>query len=175
MIARRIMARLLFGPTLAWNYLLARVLRVRHWWDEVDEGVIQGALPFPWDVPALHGLGVGAVVNTCAEYAGPARAYARFGIVQLRIPTVDFTAPALADVEKAVAFVREQRGLGRSVYVHCKAGRARSGTVVLCYLIAAKGLSPQQAQQLILRRRPHAHPRLDQRDVVRQFWSRHQR
>jgi atypical dual specificity phosphatase len=171
---RRLAARLLFAPTLAWNTLLGRVLHVRHWWDAIDDAVIMGALPFARDVPSLHALGVGAVVNTCEEYAGPQAAYRRFGIEQLRIPTVDFTAPSLPDVQRAVAFMQEQVARGKRVYVHCKAGRARSGTVVLCWLIADRKMTPAEAQQRILQCRPHANPRLAQRTVVQQFWAQQQ-
>jgi len=169
----RLIARVLFLPTLSWNFLLGRVLHVRHWWDEIDDAVVMGALPFARDVPALQRLGVGAVVNTCEEYAGPVAAYARAGIVQLRIPTFDFTPPTLEDVMRGVEFMQQQIGQGRRVYVHCKAGRARSGTVVLCWLIAARGLTPDAAQDLILERRPHAYRFLARRTVVQQFWERH--
>jgi atypical dual specificity phosphatase len=167
----RVLARVLFGPTLGWNYLLGRVLHMRAWWDVIDDAVLMGALPFASDVPRLEALGVGAVVNTCEEYLGPVAAYARAGIEQLHIPTVDFTAPTRAHVVRAVAFMQEQIGQGRRVYVHCKAGRARSGTVVLCWLIAARGMTPDEAQARILLRRPHAHPRLARREVVQQFWQ----
>lgn len=169
---RRILARLLFVPTLAWNVLLARILRLRHWWDEIDEHILMGALPFASDVPRLQQAGVGAVVNTCDEYAGPLKAYRDAGIEQLRIPTVDFTSPSLAHVEMGVGFMQQQIARGRRVYVHCKAGRARSGTLVLCYLIAVQGMTPEEAQRKILRRRPHANPRLAQRAVVREFWKK---
>ncbi len=119
---RRLIALALFVPTLLWNLLLARVLRVRHWWDRIDDHVLMGALPFSWDVPKMKQEGVGAVVNTCSEYAGPQQAYDEADIVQLRLPTVDFTAPSLADVERGVAFMDEQIVQGRDVYVHCKAG-----------------------------------------------------
>lgn len=174
LVFRRLIARLLFLPTLAWNYLLGRILRVRHWWDEIDSHVYMGAFPFPADVPRMQQAGIGAVVNTCEEYAGPVKAYRRAGIEQLRVPTVDFTPPSLESVEKGVAFMQQQIAQGRGVYVHCKAGRARSGTVVMCYLIAAAGMTPDQAQQRILERRPHANPHLAQRAVVQQFWARQQ-
>ena len=102
------------------------------------------------------------------------RGLRRAGIVQLRIPTVDFTPPTLASVQRAVAFMQQQIGLGRRVYVHCKAGRARSGTVVLCWLIAARGMTPAEAQARILQRRPHANPRLAHRAVVQEFWQQYQ-
>ena len=91
----RTLARLLFVPTLLWNLLLGRVLRVRNWWDRVDEHVILGALPFAADVPRLAAVGVRAVVNTCEEYVGPVAEYAVAGIEQLRVPTTDFQPPQL--------------------------------------------------------------------------------
>jgi atypical dual specificity phosphatase len=169
MLIRRLIARVLFFPTLAWNVLMARVLPARRWWDQIDAGVYLGALPLARDVPRWQALGVGAVVNMCEEYAGPEEAYRRAGIEQLRLPTVDFTAPSLEQVQRGVTFIAEQLARGRGVYVHCKAGRARSATVVLCWLVAARGMTPDAAQALILARRPHAHPQLARRAVVQQF------
>jgi atypical dual specificity phosphatase len=169
---KRLKARLFFLPTLGWNLLLGRVLATRHWWDEIDPTVWLGALPFRSDVKKLAQVGVTAVVNTCEEYAGPVAEYEKFGIRQLRIPTVDFTHPTLADVEKAVEFIENQRRNGGKVYVHCKAGRGRSATVVACWLIAAKGLNRQQAQRLLSERRPHVNPRIGDRPVVKEFESR---
>jgi len=123
----------------------------------------------------LKAEGIGAVVNTCQEYAGPVDAYERAGIEQLRIPTVDFTHPALKDVERAVEFMQEQIAAGRQVYVHCKAGRARSATVVLCWLVTARELDPESAQELILAARPHANRHLVDRPVIQQYWQNHGR
>ena len=86
--------------------MLGRTLKVRNWWDRVDDHVIVGAYPFRRDVSAMHKDGVQAVVNTCEEYAGPHEKYREFGIEQLRIPTTDFTHPRLEDVERAVEFVQ---------------------------------------------------------------------
>lgn len=173
MLLRRIAAALAFYPTLLWNLLLYRALSGRRWWDRVDEHVLIGALPFSSDVPALQREGVGAVVNTCIEYAGPSKAYARAGIQQLHIPTVDFTPPALEDCERAYAFMRQQIAAGRQVYVHCKAGRGRSATVVVCYLVAAKGLTPEQAQAHLQQCRPHVSTTIHKRVVVHAFAARH--
>lgn len=159
----------MFWPTLIWNVLLGRVLGVRNWWDRVDDCVILGAMPFRRDVPHLADAGVRGVVNTCQEYAGPVAEYAAAGIEQLRIPTTDFTPPTLADVQRAVAFVQQFAARGETVYVHCKAGRARSATVVLCWLVAHRNLTPAAAQQLLLAKRPHVHRHLVERQVVQDF------
>ena len=169
----RIVARLLFFPTLLWNMLLGRVLGVRRWWDRVDPNIVLGALPLQRDVPRLAAEGVRAVVNTCEEYAGPTAAYSAAGIEQLRIPTTDFNPPTLADIERAVEFIDRHAAQGHSVYIHCKAGRARSATVALCWLVARRGLTPEAAQQLLLARRPHVNPRVAQRPVVREFAAKH--
>ncbi|MCW8131016.1 MAG: dual specificity protein phosphatase family protein [Planctomycetota bacterium] len=166
---RWLIARVLFYPTLAWNLLLKSANPRRRWWDRVDEHVLIGALPFEGDVDALHAEGVRAVVNTCEEYAGPGKAYARLGIAQLRIPTVDFTPPALEDIERAVSFMKERAARGESVLVHCKAGRGRSATVVVCWLIERAGLTPGAAMDLLAEKRPHVMRAVARREVVRAF------
>lgn len=166
---RRLFAVVSFYPTLLWNCLLGRWLHVRNWWDPIDPLVFVGGYPFAVDAARLHALGVRAVVNTCAEYAGPEQEYARLGIEQLRIPTTDFTHPQLADVQRAVEFVQEHVRQGEGVYIHCKAGRARSATVALCWLIRYRNLTPGQAQAHLLASRPHVNPHVDRRPVVAEF------
>ncbi len=166
---RRLIFRLLFYPTLIWNLLLHRLLPRRRWWDRVDERILVGALPFATDVPQLQAEGVRAVVNTCEESAGPLAAYARAGIPQLRIPTVDFSPPRLEDILLALAFMREHAARGETVLVHCKAGRGRSATVALCWLIAERGLTPEAAQAVLQEKRPHVSRTLWKREVVQEF------
>lgn len=167
----RIRARVVFYPTLWWNVLLGRRLKVRNWWDPIDEQVLVGAFPFPRDVQHLAALGVRAVVNTCEEYEGPIREYARFDIEQFRIPTTDFTHPLLDHVVSAVEFVDRQIDDGRKVYIHCKAGRARSATVAMCWLMKTHRMSPPEAQRVLLEKRPHINRRLAERPVVQQYWQ----
>ncbi len=170
---RYILIRLLFLPTLAWNVLLGRVLRIRRWWDVVDDRLLIGALPLWWDAKRLAREGVTGVINMCVEYKGPQQSYARLGIDQLWLPTTDFTPPALADVERGVAFISAHIDNGGKVYVHCKAGRGRSATVVVCWLIQEKGVSPEEAAASLTRCRPHVNKQLQDRDVVRAFYRKH--
>ena len=170
---RWLYARSVFYPTLWWNLFNARVLKRRNWWDAVDDTVIIGAMPFASQVPALKELGVTGIVNTCEEYCGPVAQYEAAGIEQLRVPTVDFTHPSLESVEEAVAFIQRHADAGGRVYVHCKAGRARSATVVVCWLIHTHGFSPEEAQQYLQQRRKHVNPHVHQRSAVRAFYEKH--
>ena len=162
-------ARILFYPTLGWNLALHRLLPKRNWWDRIDEHVLMGALPFASDANRLHAQGVRGIVNTCEEYAGPQSHYEPLGMIQLRIPTVDFMPPSLEDIEKAVGFMHETVGKGHQIYVHCKAGRGRSATVVLCWLVAKAGMTVEEAQAHLLKCRAHVNPRLYRRKVVIEF------
>lgn len=169
---RRFVVRLLFHPTLWWNRLLNRVLPSRRWWDRIDDHVLLGALPIARVLPSLQTEGVRAVVNLCEEFPGPVEAYGRMGIEQLHLPTVDFSPPALAEIERGVAFIQAHAAKGETVYVHCKAGRGRSATVVICWLIKARGLSPTDAEQFVRERRPHIARGLHRRGEVLAFYER---
>ncbi len=167
----RAKARLIFYPTLFWNILLGRWLRVRNWWDRIDETLIVGAMPMASDVPKMVREEVVAVVNTCDEYQGPEEAYRKHGIRQLHVPTVDFTHPTLESVTRAVDFIEQETAGGGTVYVHCKAGRARSATVAMCWLLRNRGMTPAQAQALLLEKRPHINKYIFARPVVQEFYA----
>lgn len=169
---RRLLAQGLFVPTYLWNRLNADVLKRRNWWDRVDENVIVGALPHAKDVPRWADDNVTGVVNTCDEYGGPVQQYKQAGIEQFRMPTIDFTHPHIDDVEQAVKFIAKHAEAGGTVYVHCKAGRARSATVACCWLIEARGMSAGEAQAELLQHRSHVNPRLPERPVVQEFAAR---
>lgn len=166
-----LLALALFGPTLLYNLAMywLRPATFRAWWTPIDDAVLLGAVPWPWVVPALAGLGVRGVVNTCAEYAGPRRAYSAYAIEQLHVPTTDFQPPSLADVVAAVDFMLAYANRRERVYCHCKAGRGRSATVALCYLIRRYGVSPEEAQRRLSELRPQVVPDLYRRPVVQEF------
>ncbi len=166
----RRVAHLIFYPTLAWNWFLARILGVWKWSSRVDDHLILGALPFPSFVKYLHQQGVRAVVNMCEEYAGPQREYEHYGICQLHVPTIDFTSPTANSVDEAVEFMSDQIDRGNTVYVHCKAGRGRSVTIVLCWLIRSRGFTPDEAQAFLQTKRPQVVKHIYQRQVVQEFY-----
>ena len=171
----RFLVHLIFYPTLVYNLFWARVARRWQWWSRVDQYLILGALPFPSTVSELHEHGVRAVVNTCEEYAGPVTIYQQYEIRQLRVRTVDFTPPTLESVQQAVDFIEDHRKRGETVYVHCKAGRGRSATVVICWLIKHLNLTPSEAQTYLQQKRPQIVRHLHRRDVVQEFHRRHVR
>lgn len=146
--------------------MLGRVLKHRRWWDYVDPDVILGARPMQRDLKRLYQEGVRGVVNMCQEFPGPVAAYKLLGIEQLWLPTIDFQPPKIEQVVQGVDFIEQVTNRGEKVYVHCKAGRARSATVVLCWLVKHRKMSVDEAQRHLLSCRPHVNPRLTSRAVV---------
>ena len=160
------LANAIYYPTLGYNILLGRILKVRRWWDEIDEHLILGARPLSGDPQRWKQLGVTGVVNTCGEMRGPEGDYEELGIEQLWLPTVDFNHPSAEACEKGAAFIEAHRLKGGKVYVHCKAGRARSATIALWWMVRFGEMSPEKAQERILECRPHANPRVYLRPVI---------
>ncbi|KAJ7969511.1 Dual specificity phosphatase [Quillaja saponaria] len=150
-------ARILFYPTLLYNVLRNKIETEFRWWDEVDEYLLLGAVPFPKDVPRLKQLGVGGVItlNEPYETLVPSSLYHAHGIDHLVIPTRDYLfAPSFADINRAVEFIHKNATCGKTTYVHCKAGRGRSTTIVLCYLVKYKQMTPAEALEYVRSRRP---------------------
>ncbi|XP_035818256.1 uncharacterized protein [Zea mays] len=138
-------ARVLFYPTLLYNVVRSKVQAEFRWWDEF---VLLGAVPFRSDVTRLQKLGICGVItlNEPFETLVPSSMYKSRGIDHLVIPTRDYMfAPSLVDINQATDFIHRNASCGKITYIHCKAGRGRSTTVVLCYLVKYKNMTPAAA------------------------------
>lgn len=150
-------ARVLFYPTLLYNVVRNKLQAEFRWWDMVDQYLLLGAVPFPKDVQRLKELGVGGVVtlNEAYETLVPTSMYQEQGIKHLVIPTRDYLfAPSFEDIHRAVDFIHENAICGKTTYVHCKAGRGRSTTIVLCYLVEYRQMTPHDAYAYVRSKRP---------------------
>ncbi|XP_054809178.1 phosphatidylglycerophosphate phosphatase PTPMT1-like [Prosopis cineraria] len=166
-------ARALFYPTLLYNVLRNRFQAEFRWWDKVDEFILLGAVPFPIDVPRLKELGVCGVItlNESYETLVPTTLYHAHGIEHLVIPTRDYCfAPSLRDICRAVDFLHENASSGRSTYVHCKAGRGRSTTIVICYLVHYQMMTPDDAYDYVKSIRPRVLLASSQWQAVQEYY-----
>ncbi|EXC02093.1 Protein-tyrosine phosphatase mitochondrial 1-like protein [Morus notabilis] len=166
-------ARALFYPTLLYNVVRNKIQADFRWWDKIDEFVLLGAVPFPVDVPCLKKLGVHGVVtlNEPYETLVPTSLYHAHGIDHLVIPTRDYYfAPSLSDISHAVDFMHENASCGRTTYVHCKAGRGRSTTVVICYLMRYKQMTPDSAYDYVKSIRPRVLLASSQWQAVQEYY-----
>ncbi|KAH7289146.1 hypothetical protein KP509_31G060000 [Ceratopteris richardii] len=158
-------ARLLFYPTLFYNVVRNKFEADFRWWDEIEPFLLLGAVPFPRHVYRLKSLGVEAVVtlNEPYETLVSSSFYKSQMINHLVIPTRDYLfAPSFENIERAVDFIH-------STYVHCKAGRGRSTTIVLCYLVKYRKMVPKDAFNYVQSKRPRVQLAASQWKAVLQY------
>ncbi len=106
-------------------------------------------LPTRRDLDKLSAAGVGAIVNLCLEYAGDESRLSALGITQFHLPTLDFHRPTADDIARAVEFINQHIAADQKIYVHCKAGRGRSVSVGMGYLMSAHKIAAAEAHQRI--------------------------
>ncbi|XP_074853354.1 phosphatidylglycerophosphatase and protein-tyrosine phosphatase 1 isoform X2 [Carettochelys insculpta] len=170
-------ARLFFYPTLLYTLVRERLPgSQRPWFHRIDPAVLLGALPLRGRSRRLvEEENVRGVLTLNEEYETRFLCCSRqeweaMGVEQLRLSTVDLTGvPTLENLQRGVEFVLKHRECGNSVYVHCKAGRSRSATMVAAYLIQLYHWSPQEAVEAIAKIRPHILVRSRQVQVLERF------
>lgn len=171
-----LLTRALFLPSIAYNMAYYTLMgRRRQWWNRITDDVLLGAMPWWFQFDALERLNVGGFVNLIEEFGGHLSQWGeiqRRGLRECWIPTPDYVAPSLADIDRAIAFIEDMSRAGRVTYVHCKAGKGRAPTVVMCYLMKTMNIGPREAQDYIVARRPNISKDLYERAIVVQFHQR---
>lgn len=184
-------ARITFYPSLFYNVVMEKIT-ARNWYDRIDENVILGALPFrSMAQEMVQKENIKAVVSMNEDYelwafSNNKARWATLGVEFLQLATTDiFESPCQEKLWQGVNFMNrflppadkiaqlsptsDPAGQHGTVYVHCKAGRTRSATLVGCYLIMKNGWSPEQAVEHMRQCRPHVLLRSKQWEALRLF------
>ncbi|EAA06392.5 AGAP000617-PA [Anopheles gambiae str. PEST] len=184
-------ARITFYPSLFYNVMMEKIT-ARHWYDRIDENVILGALPFRSVAQEMvQKENIKAVVSMNEDYelwafSNNKARWAKLGVEFLQLETTDiFESPCQEKLWKGVNFMNRflpandrmallpaapgELAEPGTIYVHCKAGRTRSATLVGCYLIMKNGWSPEQAVEHMRQCRPHILLRSKQWEALRLF------
>jgi len=150
-----------FYPTLLYNLLMNKFARDWAWYTRIDDLVVLGALPFKNMITELvskEKIGGVVCLNMAYEvehdWCAKKEDWEQQSVEFYWLPTPDFIhSPPCLDIEHAVEFIRSFEGTGKSVYVHCKAGRTRSATIAACYLIQKHQWAPNLAVSYLIQHR----------------------
>ncbi|HLJ50052.1 MAG TPA: protein tyrosine phosphatase family protein [Bryobacteraceae bacterium] len=108
-----------------------------HNFHQVDEHIYRGAQPLPAGFKSLAKLGVKTVIDLrggkehTAEEEGLVKAA---GMRYIHIPLGGYSAPTDEEITKILGILNDSGGW--PVFVHCRRGADRTGTVVACYRIS---------------------------------------
>ncbi|KAF0690116.1 Aste57867_18510 [Aphanomyces stellatus] len=108
-----------------------------------------------WD--ALCELGITYVLVASETVAFTFESSKRFEYLRVGVPD-DPSAQIIDFFDQSNAFIARGRDGGNHILVHCFAGKSRSATLVLAYLIAAEGHSYESALAVLRQTRPQAQP-----------------
>ena len=95
--------------------------------------------------------------------------WASLEIVTKRVEARDFNPLTQNQLKEGVAFLESQLRKGDKVYVHCKAGRGRSASVVLAYLMKTYGFSFDEAFSKVFSQRPYIKIGYYQKEAILDF------
>ena len=143
-------------------------------WDQIigEKGSAQlflGSLPLKIeslkrnDATELKSIGIEAVLSVVEVFENHSsgnivspvmsKEWEELEIKQLQLPSADFKTMSFEMIQRGMEFIRWNLENGRSIYVHCKAGRGRSALIVMCYLIKYQRFTSEQALAFVSSKR----------------------
>jgi len=104
---------------------------------QVNERVFRGGQPTDDGWKSLAGLGIKTVVDLrpASEHStdAEARSVQAAGMRYINVPMRGFYTPSQEEVSKVLALFESSDG---PVFVHCRRGSDRTGTVIACYRVS---------------------------------------
>ena len=114
---------------------------------QVGPGIYRGGVPSATGLTELHALGVKVVIDL-REEGSSTRAEGvearHLGMQYVNLPFKPMSAPTPAQVQQALSLLSHADS-SDPVFVHCRRGKDRTGTVVACYRIQHDGWNNKRA------------------------------
>lgn len=150
------------------------------WYSEIVPGLWLGGLPLneKHHLTELCQMGINTIISLTESFEKQ-RGWAwtpvddsqwlTNGVQVTNVEAVDFEPLTEDNLAAAVTALREAMRRERRVYVHCKAGRGRSASVVIAYMMLEHGLSFAKAHDHVRLRRPSINVNAYQRAAVIEY------
>lgn len=148
------------------RFVYERIQRHR-WFDEITPKLWLGGAPhYPRDYDTLLEAGIDAVVNIRAERHDDFELYKHHGIDYLQLKVYDILIPPPEIIDEGVAFIHKHVENDKTVLVHCAKGRGRSVTLLAAYLMRHEGMTYNEANALLRKKRPLSNLQSRHRQVL---------
>lgn len=159
--AYRVVNSTILYTSLGYN-VGAWALTSRNWYNYIDSHVILGAIPFAFLKEKLvEEEKVGAIISLNMPYerqfiTTPTEEWEELGVEHFKIDIPDFTStPTVQQMWEGIELIKTKTEQGLKTYVHCKAGRSRSATMVTAYVMQTYNKSVEEAVLFVTEKRPH--------------------
>lgn len=122
-----------------------------HWIE--DNRVMAGSMPtYGADIDTLYqSFGIRAILSLtrrsiidCPDIAYLVQAYP---IQNYHAPIADHYTPNEAILHTSLAFIEQSLSNNQPIYVHCRGGIGRTGTILIAYYVLRCGLTIEEARQ----------------------------
>lgn len=141
---------------------------------QVNAQLYRGGQPRRGGVARLAQLGIRTVIDLRDDDDEQARAEERearaAGLNYFNVPLDTVGRPSDAEVERVLAIINAPQS--QPVFVHCKRGKERTGTIIAIYRITHDGWTSEAAQREA-DRYGMLFLRFDLRDYIRDYYKRH--
>ena len=115
---------------------------------QVNQQLFRGAQPRPGGLQRLKALGIKTIVNLRGQGENTRAEEQEARSLELRffqVPLPEFSAPHDVDVERVLAIIDAPEN--QPVFVHCRRGADRTGTIIACYRITHDNWTAEQAKK----------------------------
>lgn len=153
------------------------------WWNKIAPfNIYLGALPLEnkGHLKSILDLGVTHVLSMVEDFEVEdgwfntpvtQQTWKEHGIDVKHIQAVDFLPLNADQLEEGIEYLANALEQGKTVYVHCKAGRGRSASVVIGFLMQYQNLSFTEAFALVKEQRPQIHLNNQQRQAIESYFA----
>jgi protein tyrosine phosphatase (PTP) superfamily phosphohydrolase (DUF442 family) len=131
------------GASIGFAEMMGLKYSVKPYQFQVSAGLTRGSRLDGAGMDDLKAKGFKGVVNLCAENDMDAAGAKKNGLNALHLPIIDNPPPTTAQMKKFLDFAADPAN--QPCFVHCEAGKGRTGVSVACYRMAVEGWPADKA------------------------------
>lgn len=133
-----VFVRSLLVPICLVQLSLAAEIKIQHVrnFDEVNEHLYRGAEPSPVGLQELGAMGVKMIIDlreTSQSTEFEKHEAEKLRIKYVNVPFPPFSAPKPDEMDRVLSLLTSNGS--QTVFVHCRRGKDRTGTVIACYRV----------------------------------------